>query len=194
MDQTLIWALLLLALGLVCLVLEMFVPSAGLLGVVSALAILGAIVLAFLSGPVAGIVMTLAITFIIPVFLAAAVKYWPDTPFGKMILLRRPDENDVLPKTEAYQSIRELVGKRGIAKSQMLPSGVVSVEGKTYDAVSSGLPIDPGQPIRVVAIDMQRLIVRVDETPYIEPTPAAVESSADSAVDSPLPGIEDPFA
>ena len=192
-DQTLFWAVLLLILGISCLVLEMFIPSGGLLGVMAGLSIVGAIVLAFLSGPLAGMTMTLAVTILIPVMLALAVKFWPETPLGRMILLRRPQGSDeVLPQTEAYRTRNSLIGKRGVAKSQMLPSGVVMVEGKTYDAVSNGLPIDPGQNVRVIGIDTQRLMVRVDDEPFKEPPPEEVLERPLS--ESPLPGIEDPFA
>jgi membrane-bound ClpP family serine protease len=189
-DQTLFWAILLLLLGLGCLVLEMFVPSGGLLGVLAGLCIIGAIVLAFMSGPVSGLVMTVVVTLMLPIMAAVAVRYWPETPLGRLILLRRPQGADeVLPQTEAYRTINLLVGKRGVAKSLMLPSGVVVVEGKTYDAVSNGLPIETGQNVRVIGIDTQRLMVRVDDEPFreAEPTPEEV-------AESPLPGIEDPFA
>ena len=195
-DQTLFWAVLLLLLGIGCLVLEMFVPSGGLLGILAALSIVGAIALAFMSGPIQGLVMTLFVTLLIPVMLGVAVKFWPETPLGRLILLRRPQGADeVLPQTEAYRTINALIGKRGVAKSLMLPSGVVMVEGKTYDAVSNGLPIDPGQNVRVIAIDTQRLVVRVDDEPFKEPLPAVEQAASDAPLgQSPLPGIEDPFA
>jgi membrane-bound ClpP family serine protease len=195
-DQTLFWAILLLLLGVGCLVLEMFIPSGGLLGVLAGLSIIGAITLAFMSGPIQGLVMTLFVTLLIPVMLGIAVKFWPETPLGRLILLRRPQGADeVLPQTEAYRTINALIGKRGVAKSLMLPSGVVMVEGKTYDAVSNGLPIDPGQNVRVIAIDTQRLVVRVDDEPFKEPLPAVEQATGDAPLSqSPLPGIEDPFA
>lgn len=190
-DQTLLAAIVLLALGIGCMVLELFIPSAGMLGILSALLILGAIVLAFLSGPMAGLGMTLTVTLLIPIFLAAAVRYWPDTPLGRLVLLRLPASDEVLPETEAYRSLQGLIGKRGLAKSVMLPSGVVSVEGKTYDAISNGLPIEPGQKIRVIGLDTQRLVVRVDDEPFKEPPEQLLERPFS---ESPLPGIEDPFA
>lgn len=194
-DQTLVWAILLLLLGIGCLVLEMFIPSGGLLGVLAVLSIVAAIALAFMSGPVAGLVMTITVTLLIPIMLALAVRYWPETPLGRVILLRRPTGADeVLPQTEGYRTINALVGKRGVAKSLMLPSGVVLVEGKTYDAVSNGLPIDPGQNVRVIGIDTQRLIVRVDDEPFREPISAVDQASDTPLGESPLPGIEDPFA
>lgn len=195
-DQTLLWAILLLLLGISCLVLEMFIPSGGLLGVLAALSIVGAIALAFMTGPIQGIVMTMFVTLLIPIMLALAVKLWPETPLGRLILLRRPQGADeVLPQTEAYRTINALIGKRGVAKSMMLPSGVVLVEGKNYDAVSNGLPIEPGQKVRVIGIDTQRLVVRVDEEPFKEPVPSIEQASGETPLtESPLPGIEDPFA
>lgn len=195
-DPTLVWAGLLLLLGLGCIVLEMFVPSGGLLGVMAVLSIVAAVVLAFLAGPLPGIIMTLVVTFLIPLVLAGAVRYWPDTPLGRTILLRRPESNQVLPQTEAYQTLHFLIGKQGVAKSRMLLSGVVSVDGKAYDAVSNGLPIDAGDPVRVIATETQRLVVRIDAAPFREETPVA---AADDGLSRPfnetsLPGVEDPFA
>jgi membrane-bound serine protease (ClpP class) len=53
-----------------------------------------------------------------------------------------------------------MIGKRGSAKTKMLPSGVVVIEGRTYDAVSEGMPIEAGQPIQVVAVRTNRIVVR----------------------------------
>ena len=35
--------------------------------------------------------------------IGAAVKWWPHTPMGKLILIKRPEsEDEVLPDTEEY--------------------------------------------------------------------------------------------
>lgn len=51
-----------------------------------------------------------------------------------------------------------------VAKTKMLPSGVVEVDGQTYDAVSDGLPVEPGQTVRIVGVDLNRLEVRPEPT------------------------------
>jgi membrane-bound ClpP family serine protease len=190
-DQLFLWSLLLLLLGLACLVLEMFVPSGGMLGVLSTLSILSALVLAFMSGPMYGSAMTIAVTILVPVILAVAVKYWPHTPLGKLIMLTPPESvEEVLPSTEAYRTRNLMIGKKGVAKSPMLPSGVVLIEGRTYDAISSGMPIEANQPICVVGVDTQRLVVRAEKLPFdSQPTPQP------TANNSPLSQtMEDPFA
>ena len=154
------WALILMLLGLATIALEMFVPSAGLLGFLAAAFIISAIVVAFTSSLQAGAIMLLATVVFIPVFIAVAVKIWPNTPIGRRVLIGTVNEEDVLPVGEHYESLKNMVGRRGVAKSKMLPSGLVVIEGEKIDAVSEGMAIEPGDPIQVVAVRTNKVIVR----------------------------------
>lgn len=191
------WALILLGIGLLCLVLEFFIPSSGMLGLMCVLSLVGAIVLGFMSGTTTGAAMLLGVLISVPAFLFAAVHFWPTTSFGKMILNEPPSHADeVLPETHTYRGLRELVGKRGTAKSLMLPGGIVQVEGKNYDAISEGTPIESGQRVLVVQISTQRLVVRVDDSPFEEATqPQRTELAHSTPLEAPPPAdIADPFA
>lgn len=190
------WAILLLVIGLLLLVLEFFVPSGGALAVACALSLLGAIVLGFMAGPWTGVGILLTVCVVVPAAAGAAVRWWPDTPFGKLILVQRPKSSDeVLPQTMAYQGLKHLVGRRGQAKGLMVPSGLVVIDGNTFDAVSEGVAIEPGHAVIVIGVSTQRLIVRPDntivaelagESPHaVTPTPAGGPLVAD---------IPDPFA
>ncbi len=160
------WALLLLRLGCIFLVLEFFVPSSGTLGVLAGLSLVAAIVLAFLEGPVQGLGMLTAVAIIVPTACMLAVKYWPHTTIGRLILIQRPERpEEVLPETEAYRGLAQLVGRKGQAKSMMLPAGAVQIDGRTYDAVSEGMAIDAGTAVVVVGVSMQHIIVRPDDSP-----------------------------
>lgn len=191
------WALILLGIGLLCLVLEFFIPSSGMLGLMCVLSLVGAIFLGFMSGTTTGAAMLLGVLICVPAFLFAAVHFWPSTAFGKMILNEPPSHSDeVLPETHTYRGLRELVGKRGTAKSLMLPGGIVQVEGKNYDAISEGTPIEAGQRVLVVQISTQRLVVRVDDSPFEEASqPLRTELARSTPLESPPPAdIADPFA
>jgi membrane-bound serine protease (ClpP class) len=189
------WAIALLFLGLAFLVLEFFIPSGGALSVMCALSFLAAIIVGFIAGPVTGAVVLLAVCVLVPTAAGVAVRWWPDTPIGKLMLIQRPRSSDeVLPETIAYRGLKDLVGRRGQSKGLMLPSGIVFIDGKSYEAVSEGKPIEPHQPVIVVGISTQRLIVRADNTieaqladgqPAIAPTTASGPLVAD---------IPDPFA
>jgi membrane-bound ClpP family serine protease len=166
-----LWPLLLIAVGMLLLALEMFIPSGGALGLFAALAFIGAIVLGFMHNTYAGASSLLAVSFIVPLFFAFFVYYWPKTPLGKRMLLRHdPDEQLVVDDEE--EQLRTLIGRRGRAKTKMLPSGAVTIDGQTYDAATEGIALDPGQPIEVIALRMKRLVVRPVENDAM-PLPAA---------------------
>lgn len=186
------FAILLLALGLIFLVLEFFIPSGGGLAVLCALSLLGAIIVGFMAGPWTGAAILLTEVLIVPAALAAAVKWWPETPIGRLILIPRPASPDeVLPDTENYRGLKDLVGKRGTARGLMVPSGIVLIENRQYDAVSEGTTIEAGQNVLVVGVSTQRLVVRPDHTIRAELVePAAAAASSDPLAQQ----IADPFA
>jgi membrane-bound ClpP family serine protease len=189
------WAILLLIVGLVFLVLEFFIPSGGALAVMCALSFLAAIIVGFMAGPWTGALILLAVCVIVPSAAGAAVRWWPDTPIGKLVLIQRPrSSDDVLPNTIAYRGLKDLVGRRGRAKGLMVPSGSVLIDGKTYDAVSEGMPIEPSQQVIVVNVSTQRLVVRPDNTIQAELADQASAAAAAKSNEPLVPDIPDPFA
>lgn len=163
---------LLMLVGIGLIALEVFVPSAGVLSVLAAAAILGAIGLAFSHSLALGTLMCLVASVAVPLAVAAVINWWPSTPIGRMILIQRPEHADeVLPDTEEYRRRDEMVGKLGRAKTDLLPSGDVVIDGRRYDAVSNGVAINAGTPIRVIGVDTLRLVVR--PLSEFEPQPEA---------------------
>jgi membrane-bound ClpP family serine protease len=180
MNDPLFWSVLLLLLGLVLILLELFVPSGGIIGILAGAAVLASIIVAFTGGPRLGAIMMLAAAVGVPAVLAAAIHWWPATPLGRMILIQRSGRgDDVLPDDESYRNLKKMVGKRGKAKSKMLPSGAVLIEGRTYDAVSEGMAIDPGQTIRVVAVRTNRIVVRPVDAQEPQSQPQTAEADDD---------------
>ena len=182
------WSLILLGLGLFFMVLEFFVPSGGVLGILAGLSILGAIVVGFLAGFNIGAGVLITSLIVVPVLFSVGLRLWPHTPIGKQILIPLPASSDeVLPTTEAYRGLHGLIGHRGLARSLMMPSGVVEIGHRQYDAVSAGMPIDPGQPIIVMGVETQRLVVRPDNT-------IVAQLAEEKAADPLAAEIADPFA
>jgi membrane-bound ClpP family serine protease len=158
------WAAMLLLVGLSLLMAEIFVPSGGLIGFLSFSSITAAIVMAFYeSGATMGISFLLIACVAVPFALAAAFRFLPHTPMGKRLLPDIPTSEDVMPDSDDRRRLRELVGRIGRAKSRMLPSGAVDVDGHTIDAVSEGPPIEPGQPVRVIAVRGTMVVVRAED-------------------------------
>lgn len=150
------WAVILLLLGCALVVLEVFIPSGGVLGLLSGFAVLASIVFAFRSDTTSGLLFILCSLLAVPAMLALAFKVWPHTPMGKAFLGELPSEEEVKPRDLR----KELVGRTGVAKSLMLPSGVVLVDGQRLDAVSQGDAIESGESVVVVEVRGNRVVVR----------------------------------
>ncbi len=96
----------------------------------------------------------------LPACLMVALHFFPNTPIGRRIVLRIPRGEDMLPDREAQREKDQLVGRQGIARTKMLPSGVISVAGRSIDAVSEGLPIELGEAVVVVEVRGNVVMVR----------------------------------
>ena len=149
-------AILLMILGCGLVVMDVFIPSGGLLSFFSAIVILGSLVAAFNHGTTTGITFILITLLAVPTVVGLAFKYWPHTPMGKAFLGELPSQGELTP----YDSRRELVGRVGITKSKMLPSGSVLIDDQHIDAVSQGAAIDMGQPVIVIEVRANRVVVR----------------------------------
>lgn len=189
----LIWAILLLFLGLALVCIEVFVPSGGILGFLAIAALMAGIALAFYHrGAQTGFLFLVVTAVAVPAALILAFRYWPKTPMGRRLLLDVPRGEEVLPDSPRRQQLRQLVGKTGVAKSVMMPSGAVVVEGHTFDALSEGMSIDPGQPIKVIEVRGNRVLVRpIDEAEE----PRASDDVLSQPIESlGLDSLEDPLA
>jgi membrane-bound ClpP family serine protease len=179
-----VWAILLLALGTGLAVMEIFFPSAGILGFLSAVSLLAAIVMGFREGPVAGILILLGAAVGLPAAIVLGFKYWPKTAMGRRVLLTALTSEDVLPDDPERELLKGLIGRVGRAKSKMLLSGVITIDGRTVDAVSESMPIEVGQAVRVVQVRGHGVVVRpIDQQP--EPPVDPLQRTFDDPFDPP---------
>jgi membrane-bound serine protease (ClpP class) len=166
------WAILLLLVGLAIAILEVFVPSGGVLGFLAVCSALAAIVVGFMDGrPWFGFTILTTALIGLPATVIVALKWWPRTPMGQRMLLGTPSDGDVLPDTPRQMGLKDLVGRVGVAKSEMLPSGAIRIDGRTIDAVTEGMPVDVGQQVRVMEVHGNRVVVRPVDAE--SPSPAA---------------------
>jgi len=170
----LIWPILLLLLAVAFIFLELFIPSGGVLSFLAFASALAAVVLGFVhGGPVAGTAFLAVTVVVLPVIIALAIRWWPYTPFGRLIINLPPDsEDDVLPHGAATEHLKSLVGKLGWTETVMLPAGAIVIEGRTYDAVSAGMPIEMGQSVEVTQVEGNRIVVRPAEASSLDRTGA----------------------
>jgi membrane-bound serine protease (ClpP class) len=157
--MTLIHAGGLLLLFFLLLLLELFIPSGGLLGVAAGAALIGAILIGFLHSFEVGGSMLIAVSIVAPMVVAFGLRMWPRTPMGRRILNVDPEE-DSLRREQQEALRRRWLGRVGVAKMDLLPSGTIEIAGHRLDAVSVAGVIDRGTPIEVVNVIAGKIQVR----------------------------------
>ncbi|HEX3602242.1 MAG TPA: NfeD family protein [Lacipirellulaceae bacterium] len=191
------WAILLMVLGCALVVLEVFIPSGGIISVLSAVSLIASIVIASwqspTTGPFTGLVFAAVTVIVVPIIIATAFKYWPKTPMGKAFLGEPLTADKVLPK----DSRRALLGRVGVARSKMLPSGAVEIDGQMVDAVSQGQAIEPGTYIVVTEVRANRVVVRPadkDQRPSNQSTKDITDMLSRPIDELGIESLEDPLA
>lgn len=183
-----LWPISFLITAIVFVVLEMLIPSGGLLGVISTICFLASIIAAFISfGMIGAVSFLLLCVFLLPAVIGMMIKFWPKTPMGKRILIQPRRDDQIIP--ERQRALQDMVGKTGISLSSMLPSGALRVEGRLVDAVSEGMSIEKGMPVEIIAVRGNHLVVRPTQRPLSEVSGNNGPTS-EQTVDSVIP---DPF-
>lgn len=160
-------ALLALAVGL--LLAEAHAPGVGALGLGGVLAFVAGSLLLFTPfSALAATGLSLAVSPLLVVGgLIAVLAFF-------LIVLRASLRTRRLPVTNGPES---LLGKEGIATSDLAPRGAVRLGGEDWSAVAEFAPITRGEPVEVIGLD--GVILRVHrpyewpraERPAIEPAP-----------------------
>ncbi len=159
-EGTLIFAVFLFLACAALLVVEVFVPSGGLLSVLAAACVAGGITLFFRHSVVGGWIGVGVAVVLVPSALIVAYKIFPSTRFGKAVTLTPPDRTpgDAIPDTDHLQT---LVGQEGIVTGPLHPVGLCDFSGHRVECVSETGYVDAGVKVRVIRIQGTQLTVRV---------------------------------
>jgi membrane-bound ClpP family serine protease len=185
------WVAVLLLVGLVALALEVFVPSGGVLGFLSVVALIAGVALAFIEqGPWFGMAVLAGTCLAVPVVLGLAFEVFPHTPLGRRVLPPPPRPDEVVPDADRRAALRTLVGRTGLATTDLLPWGGVAIDDVGHEAVSEGGPIARGAAVEVVGTQAAALVVRPAAAPATRPAavaptePIAVPRDLETALES----------
>ena len=194
MDSNAVFAILLLIVGLAILLAEVFVPSGGLLGVITFISLIVSLMFAYrawgTTHPNIFGVFCVLLLLLVPTVISIGFYMLPRTSFGKKVLLNAPDSKDLTPYSEESSRLEKLVGQFGTALSMLNPGGLVSLGGRRLHALSEGLGVEPGASVEVVAVRGTSVVVRPGNPP--EPASESQEgetSEAASTIDFDFPPI-----
>ena len=155
--SVLFWPVFLFLLAIAFVMLELMIPSGGALSFLAAVSMIASIVVAFTSGGIGTGTVWLGVSgALMPFVIWFAIRWWPHTPFGRHLFnIPHPlkENGNIEPK-------QKLLGVHGTTESVMLPAGRILVDGKSWDAVSEGMPIEAGQAVEVTRVEGNRIVVR----------------------------------
>ncbi|MDB5351402.1 MAG: hypothetical protein JWN86_2649 [Planctomycetota bacterium] len=158
MGTELVWPTLCLALGLILLIAEVFIPSGGLIGLLA----LGLMVVSLYLGfttTAHGLKFLVALAVLLPLSMVAAVQLWPRSPFAKFIFLKPPTPEESAPEVRGVV-LDHLIGQFGRALTPLRPSGLVDFDGRRLDGLSEEGLIPSGALVRAVQIRSGQIVVR----------------------------------
>jgi len=154
MDSLWLWFLFLLGASALFFVLEILIPSAGILGTLSLLALGGAIITLFAINTTYGLIGVVAALFLVPAAFALALKLFPHTPIGKRLILNPPpDLNEPVHYTSTGEdNYDDLLHAEGTVISTLRPVGMVQFGPRKVECLAEPGPVEPGTQVKVVAV------------------------------------------
>ncbi|MGE3311981.1 MAG: NfeD family protein [Limisphaerales bacterium] len=143
----------LLVAGILLLTLEVFLP--GLVSGIAGLICLGAgVLLAYRDFGAVGGNTALGLTgFTLVVGFFVWLRYFPGSAFGQRFV-----SQGTVGEIGAEKP--ELLDQTGVALTALRPSGAALIGGRRIDVVTEGPMVVRGSPIRVVAVEGMRVVVR----------------------------------
>jgi membrane-bound serine protease (ClpP class) len=162
-------AYVLIALGFVLLVAEVFIPSGGILLVLSISCIVIGVGMTFYWGDVAIGLLTLIGVFIaVPMLTGVALHYWPRTRMGRRFFQTGPEEDATVASMPVNLELEALRGRYGRAVSALRPAGVADFNGRRIDVITEGMMVEPGTPVRCIEVKAGKVIVRPADPPTLQ--------------------------
>lgn len=159
----LIWGLILIAASLLLIILEVFLPSAGLISVAAAALGIAGVVCLFNHDWVWGVIGLLSMLILAPVAFFVALNIMPSTPMGKRLIhgdAEPPDPDNPQPPVNPNQQLAAFIGSTGTALTDLRPVGTIKVDGQRVQARSETSLIPTGSSVRITGVDGAVLKVR----------------------------------
>jgi uncharacterized protein yqeZ len=143
--------------GILMIIIEILLPTVGLLAGIGVAAMLYSIVLA-LGGDV-GALGALGISLLISIIIfMLIVSRLPSSRLWNKVVLR--DSSRAEHGFVSTPEHPELVGKTGEVLTELRPSGTARIDGRPVDVISEGSFIRKGTQIVVLSVNGSRVIVR----------------------------------
>jgi len=160
-----LWTLFLFLAGAALVIVEFILPG-GILGILGAILIVASTVVGMINFPEYSLFILIGESIGAVATLGVGMYVLTNTKAGGALTLK-----DSLDNEDGWQSNKTdetLLGKEGVVRTDLHPSGIVEIDDERYDVTSDGIVIEAGQRVRVVKVSGNFIVVE----PAEEPAPA----------------------
>jgi membrane-bound ClpP family serine protease len=151
-EAALYWGLALLGVALILAIIDIFLPTGGILGVTSLVVAIAGVVLLFNHSTTWGIIGMFAVILGGPTAFFLGLRVMPSTPLGQKLVLGGDKDPEAAPPEAPDAALRALIGAQGDVVTDLRPIGTVRINGQRYDALAETTLIRAGS--RVVVTDV----------------------------------------
>lgn len=160
-DAAMIWGIILIGIAVLLFVVEVLLPTGGIVGVASAICLVAGIIMFFQVDTTLGLISTIVTLIALPFAIVFALQVWPHTPIGRAMTLSNDDADEAFSQAQARKNDRmSLVGKTGRAITELRPVGECLINGERYECIAGSTLIDADADIEVIDSDGMMLKVR----------------------------------
>ena len=152
--------IILFAIGIICMVCEMFEPGIGVFGIVGVIVlIIDVFVLA--DSIVEGVVLFAVLALIVVAFIIILLVLSSHGIIPQKLVLKDSTNNS--DGYVASNTVKPAIGALGVAKTDLRPAGKVSFDDLgVFDVVSSGEFITAGTRVKASEVEGNKIVVTAD--------------------------------
>lgn len=157
MDILTVIAIILFIVGFILLAIEVVVPGFSVPGVTGIICLVVGVFLAadnFLEG----VIITLIVLALLGIMLAVLLGLLSSGKLKSPIILQ--EEQDTSQGYLSSNDLQYLLGKEGVAATDLHPSGTGDFDGVEFDVISEGKYISKGTPLVIAKVQGAKLIVK----------------------------------
>ena len=147
--------------GLVLVVIEMFIPGFGFLGLSGILLLGGAVIFTWINyGAMVGSLMLIGVLILTVICLIISLRSASKGKLSRSNIFMKQDKVDGETLTPE-QAVA--VGDAGVVESMLRPAGIVAFGDRRVSVVSEGKFINKGTRVRVKYVEGTRIVVEEDQ-------------------------------
>lgn len=153
-----VYQIIIFLVGLICLIIEMFIPNFGIVGGIGlVLLVIGILITA--TTPLEAVIMFIMLLAIVGVVLSVVLHSATRGRLSKTLILK-----ESLSREAGFIGTEDLeyfVGREGITSTILRPAGTAMFDGLKLDVVSEGEFIPKGSKVKIVQVSGRRIAVKV---------------------------------